>query len=280
MRLPVKDFTATTLNSTFTLVPQKRKKKTLKANEQGPTINQTSPDETSPDDRPFPLMKLPGELRNRIYEFHLVSENGLHPTKCITEQELATLSSRKAGHLARRTEPKSGQFPKVSLFFVSRQLNEETVVIYYRYNNFHFDCVGILAAFLESISPERRSLISKVTVDWVGRGCPRAFDMLAQCDNLQSLTLNITEMTLSGASYEHGTTTQQRLVSALGFPNLLKVRGLKNVTFNYVKWFFDNNDYAKQGFEERVRAAVLQPRVKPEGTVKKTEGSGKEVEMA
>ncbi len=213
------------------------------------------------DDPPFPFQKLAAELRNEIYHYVLISATDIVPKKRLTKAELRALPRRKELSVERRVEPKPGsnRFPRSSLLLVSRQIYNETVAIYYYHNQFCFRDMGILANFLEHIGPDRRSFLTKISTVWEGKGAPKAFKLLAQCERLNSLRLWVNENTLSGARYHivdrNQTTSVKKLLHAPGFNYLLKVNGLEKLYITDLETFRYGEE---EGFIERLRTAFGQ----------------------
>lgn len=104
-----------------------------------------------------PLSRLPPELRNLIYKYAVVQENGIkigafdHPrTRSLLLFEVNPAAPSKNATLA--------------LAKVCRKLHEETIGLYYAENRFIFTTSGqgplVLKMFLESINKDQRKLLT------------------------------------------------------------------------------------------------------------------------
>ncbi|KAI9717517.1 MAG: hypothetical protein M1812_004658 [Candelaria pacifica] len=261
--LAVTKFSRYTLKSTFTLVPSKKMKKKKKCQTAKNAVPSGADGDSNdaPENRPLLFEKFPPELRDRIYHFRLISDDKITATKCLTKDEMKALSDRKQGSIACRVEPKASESSRASLLLVNRQMYNETVAIFYSHNHFNFECAGALEEFLKSISTECRNYITEVTVNWVGGyDAKRAFLLLAKCEALKTLHLEISMATLIGAPILGWPgQSRQMFVSSRGMPSLLTVRGLKTVDFIYTPPEIKDAS-AMAGFEARIKAWVLRPR--------------------
>ncbi len=202
----------------------------------------------------FPFQRLPSEIRNKIYRLHLVQTG---------RTTLVHSSSRSLDrHIARAArwtvkdpeyEPQHYKYTVLSIFQVSRQLHEEATWIFYYYNCLQLYSVTCLGRFLQSIGPKRRSYIRSLSFNFHGFGTPAAFSLLATCERLTQLHINISHLTIL-----HSRNRPSPLLNAWGMKHLLKLRGLRSLEFSGLCDLPD--EIETTGFEEIVRSALLQPR--------------------
>lgn len=203
----------------------------------------------------FPFRKLPPELRNRIYSLHLIMPQGrTWPRRgrfrCHAFEEAFNTLSNPGYNL------KPYQYSALSLLGVSRQLYREALGIFYFHNELRFDLFSDLRDFLMRIGPTRRSFIRDVAFDFMGIGSPAAFQLLAGCERLERLHIEVRCDTFAGLrELQHG--NSRCLLTISGMKDLLKIRGLKTVDFSYgsgIKGYLSKEQ--EERFEESVRAAL------------------------
>ncbi|KAI9880404.1 MAG: hypothetical protein M1830_003444 [Pleopsidium flavum] len=192
----------------------------------------------------FPFQKLPPELRNRIYNMHLIQPE-------------------------RKTRLRQALFQTHVAEEIYLKMANPGAGIFYFYNELSLDNSMNLRNFLTSIGPKRRSFARDLTFNFRGFGSPAAFKLLASCDRLTKLHIQASYDTLSGArSSECGTI--QYLLKSPGTRHLLKIRGLETVEFSY----HHVKEEPKKGFEKTVRAALLQPKKPVKGGKRGEKGEG------
>ncbi|KAL9066653.1 MAG: hypothetical protein Q9161_007412 [Pseudevernia consocians] len=135
--------------------------------------------------RPFPethLGRLPGEIRNMIYE-HLLVAPPLQSTRCrrdpliaatnldiasanaaavITDSEAA---SEESPRLASVQHPRSAKVSCLAILQTCRQINRETYHIFYAKNTLHFTNAPDLFAFLIDIGQVRRAELTSLHLE-------------------------------------------------------------------------------------------------------------------
>ncbi|KAI4931943.1 uncharacterized protein J4E92_003841 [Alternaria infectoria] len=115
-----------------------------------------------------PLIRLPGELRNRIYELavggNIIAVTGFYrrPGKLSVYLTSANTSGPDAKSAqASLRAPVSGIF---TIGLVCRQLHRETALIQYAKNLFHFDIMYHGQEFVDSLSSAQRALLTSISV--------------------------------------------------------------------------------------------------------------------
>jgi len=170
------------------------------------------------NDRESPLLGLPGEIRNKIYEFavgghiivikyhdslvtssapHLSAEISYHLITPLSSlvSTVAKLAMEEKSSLAGSTKmPKNEALERPSRIFgidlVCRQIRAETSQIQYKHNIFHFDNHSELRMFAAKLSIAQRNAITKISAGSV-----------YLCDQL--MVLNLRGMELSTRYTRH-----------------------------------------------------------------------------
>lgn len=115
-----------------------------------------------------PLLRLPGELRNRIYEL-AVGGNIIVVTKSYKRWRKTSVyltSADPSGPDAKSAQasiraPVSGIF---TIGLVCRQLHRETALSQYAKNLFHFDSMTAGQILLESLNSAQRALLTSISI--------------------------------------------------------------------------------------------------------------------
>lgn len=145
----------------------------------------------------FPFLKLPGELRNKIYDYVIIAEhygiewvNGTQKSKTLT-YELPRRSKLYGPHLSpdaaqrrrlldfhrRRTinqhlsEDDIRPGPTM-LLLVCKQISEEAASVFYSKSMFHFHSLGTLRHFLNNLRPATMASIQKLSLKYRAYGNP------------------------------------------------------------------------------------------------------------
>lgn len=105
-----------------------------------------------------PLGRLPRELRDLIYEYAVVHEDGV---------KITFTGHGEADDVVKVMTPNgSSQDATLALAMACRQLHEETIELYYKRNHFYFPCdywgPRQLKNFLGAIKDDRRKLLTQV----------------------------------------------------------------------------------------------------------------------
>ncbi len=121
--------------------------------------------------RPFPetsLGKLPGEIRNIIYE-HLLVAPPSQTTRYLRVPGAAVIDPNEIqtqGSLSTPTQTsKAGKPSYVAILQTCRQVNREAYHIFYAKNSFQFTNPPDLIAFLKGIGPLRRAELTSLHVE-------------------------------------------------------------------------------------------------------------------
>lgn len=145
----------------------------------------------------FPFLKLPGELRNKIYDYAIVKQyyqiewvNNNHKSKSLTYR-LPRLSKAYGPHLdsdsaRRRREldwcrrvPSQKRLPEGSihpgpaaLLAVCRDMYQEACSVFYSKSSFTFRGLGALRHFLNNLSPVATEALTRISIKYRAHGEP------------------------------------------------------------------------------------------------------------
>jgi len=108
-----------------------------------------------------PLLRLPGELRNRIYEL-VVGENIIVVSSSYKRPGKTSVYLTSAGTPGPVTSV-SGIF---TIGLACRQLHQETAPTQYTKNIFHFDDGQAGRAFVEGLTSAQRALLTSISVNF------------------------------------------------------------------------------------------------------------------
>lgn len=200
----------------------------------------------------FPFQRLPPEIRNTIYHLHLVQ--AVDFTRLRKWDDRLVARAQKAVRYKLHDPnyvPPLFEYTALSILGASCQLQNEALGIFYHHNTFRFKGVTGMRDFLRSIGPRRRAFVRDIRFYYNGKGSPAAFKLLATCENLTKLHIQVSVMTLWYSR-------RKCLLGAVGVSHLLKICGLRTVEFSQTSPLL--NEEKKEGFEETVRKALLQPR--------------------
>jgi hypothetical protein len=164
------------------------------------------------DGQIFRLMKLPLELRYRIYDFAVISERLLRVTN-------ATDNSNIIG---------------LALLRTSRQLRRECTPFLWK-NNFKINEV------VKNFIPHRDQIaknVQEITFEWWGfaKKDVATLTFFGQCKQLKTLHIKITQWAVDNKQYHHrqfkfqDETSIKRFNKTNGFDVLVAIRGLQKVT--------------------------------------------------
>lgn len=114
------------------------------------------------DKTTFPILELPAELRNRIYEYTL------------TEPEPIELPQRNPANAKgvsakeRKEDRKVPCLKEPPLLSTCRQIRRESLGIYFSCNIFEGFCINHCVSFLSNLSDEKLGMIRAVRLWWEG----------------------------------------------------------------------------------------------------------------
>lgn len=152
-----------------------------------PTSLISAPDASSPDSitaisalpeadtrHVFPFLKLPPEIRNRIYDLVFVKTQYIGAN----------------GTLTKAFYRDAARYRHLAFASVCRQIYQESANIFYAKNGFEFFYIRPFLEFLEAIGPERRKLLTKIKFN-CSKGTPFiVLRYLKSCTNLQELEVS------------------------------------------------------------------------------------------
>lgn len=189
---------------------------TLLASTANPAIMTEHDAQQSPplsEDVSFPFMKLPLELRNKVYEEFLVLPGS------IKIKTMRRKSSQGDTQKAQNLKLKKGHVS--NLFATSRAIYHESVPVYFGLNIFYFPKLDILAKFLSKIGPSCRRKIRSISVLYWGKTPAKAAKLLGECIGLRHLTLSFDLLS------ERCLPRRNRIMMKIyGLKDLLRIRGL------------------------------------------------------
>lgn len=168
--------------------------------------------------QPFPLMRLPLEIRNMIYKETLIM-----PSPIMLEAGYGTWIKKKV-YVVELSTPTQASI--CNLFQASRTLYRETIPIYFGHNTFKVDSFEGLTGFLTSIGPDYRRNIHSLDLTYSGKAPAKAMKLLTECIGLRSLRLCLTYGTL-----EHVRRACQ-LSKMNGAKDLFRLRGIEQVVLD------------------------------------------------
>ncbi|KAL9609674.1 MAG: hypothetical protein Q9167_005583 [Letrouitia subvulpina] len=153
---------------------------------------------------PFPLMRLPAEIRRMVYKEILVmpGEVGIPMPKPFRDY---------------KTQPYVRKF-----FLTSKAVYAEAMPIYFGLNTFYFHKMSYMEDFLKHTAVDHRRCIRRVSFKFYGTAPARALKLLRECVSLEYLHVKAGVLYTLGGKHEH-------LMSAHGLNNLLKIRGIKKL---------------------------------------------------
>ena len=192
----------------------------------------------------FPLMELPREVRDMIYEACLafdgaifVKDNSMGPRTMQTDR------SRTCNHRQREEDLDRGMASIESsataqgrkLFYVSKQIHDEAIPVFYRKNTFEFTSLTRIEKFVRNMGSRNQHNLRSVIVFYQDayRTYPRPPTLLTQCVGLRNLTLVLcdecmeyTNKYIATGGYRYG---WAELKVPRAFGTLLRIRGLNSV---------------------------------------------------
>ncbi|KAJ3578136.1 hypothetical protein NPX13_g2432 [Xylaria arbuscula] len=194
--------------------------------------------DTPPQDVGFPgFLKLPREIRDRIYDIYLNSSPKAaaiipHPKKdncaCAPHEPPPYLKFHKM---------------QMDLAFTSKQVSAEVLIKFYRRRTFHFPCACEMNYHLTN-NVLLKTAMTHMMFHWCGERADVGIRQLQNMRQLEELTIIISKTTtrlLTKREHEirqfFGTKrgSQGHLTDSLGWDELVGIRGLKKVKVEHVE---------------------------------------------
>ena len=145
----------------------------------------------------FPFLKLPGELRNKIYDYALVRQSyqiewvdNNHKSKSLTYRlprlskahgpRLDSDSAKRRRELdCRRRVPSQKRLPvgsihpgPAALLAICRDMHQEACSVFYSKSSFTFHGLGALRHFLNNLSPVATEALTRLSIKYRAHGEP------------------------------------------------------------------------------------------------------------
>ncbi|KAI4269479.1 MAG: hypothetical protein LQ337_007260 [Flavoplaca oasis] len=172
-------------------------------------------------EKSLPLMKLPPEIRNMIYEMVLFVPD---PTG-IQLARLSRYPTLRAAHDGLRTIRHSPR-KTCQLLQVCKEIYHEASLIYYRHNTFFCNGVEALGEFLTRLTIQQRRNIRSLSFHFNDGHAPaKSMRLLQGCVSLRALTISFTRYTL----HDYGLRMPDSMKWLPGLGDLLKVRGIQEL---------------------------------------------------
>ncbi|KAK9414134.1 hypothetical protein SUNI508_02233 [Seiridium unicorne] len=184
-------------------------------------------------DKPTPLagfpsfLKLPNEIRFRIYDFYL-NPNPLN---------VAMMPYKKQGHCRCAAHNLPAPYAKrnISLALASRQMRDEVLAYFYKDKTIFFSCACEMGVYLRN-NLFMRQHIRKIKFQWWGDQADKGILELRNCF-VEALTVVISRLTMAEPTHREAELRRffARLRNKLGFPEALgfeelsALRGLQEV---------------------------------------------------
>ncbi|KAI9877625.1 MAG: hypothetical protein M1830_003274 [Pleopsidium flavum] len=122
----------------------------------------------------FPFLKLPAEIRNRIYDLVFVSHEYIGAN----------------GTLTKAFYHEAAKYRNLAFASACRQIYQESANIFYAKNGFEFFYIRPFLEFLEAIGAKRRKLLTKLKYNY-SSGTPFVvLRYLKSCTNLEELEVS------------------------------------------------------------------------------------------
>ena len=187
----------------------------------------------------FPLMDLPREVRDMIYEACLAVNGAIFVREQRPRGLIAyTFKRRQREDFDRRmlSIQSSATAESRDIFYVSKQIRDEAVAIFYRKNRFEFTTLNEMETFILNIRRRERHNLRSVIVYYEGYHDSYAHSLrvLARCVGLRDLTLVLCDACMKinygNSIYSiNGHIDRYELLELQAFETLLEIRGLSNV---------------------------------------------------
>ncbi|KAK0621433.1 hypothetical protein B0T17DRAFT_591324 [Bombardia bombarda] len=202
----------------------------------------------------FPLMKLPAEIRRKVYTQYaekLVSRAG----------GVVSFPKKSNCHCSGYTPPTYCQSRRVDMALAQTcsKVKNEFLDFFYQKAPLHFTCSCELRDGLKS-NPILRKSLRSVKVHWTGPASDQAFALLAKCLGLKDLEVVISRSTTAYLTPREDemrlfftALKPPRLAEARGIDELLTIRGMNNVSVTHLQ----ARQGARRSDEERASLQVM-----------------------
>ncbi|KAL6716254.1 hypothetical protein ACLMJK_005820 [Lecanora helva] len=219
---------------------------------------------TPPEEQHFPFMRLPLELRLRIYEMHLAIPGVIASgaAYCIDRGRDSPKRLDVCQIHNRFRFDCDGLFDKslLNLWSTSKLVYQESIPIFFRLNHFHFGNFDYLHTFLSHVGITSRRNIISISFEYGGRSPVPAIKLLRECIGLKKLTIYLTWST---EACRYGTDSSN-VPKLFGLADLLKIRGISElevVPHAYRENIGNHSLLCRKAFEEALQ--VLKQPHKP-----------------
>ncbi|KUI54428.1 hypothetical protein VP1G_01700 [Cytospora mali] len=223
-------------------------------------------DPKHPPDEPrqetfFPFMRLPPEIRRRVYQFYFGNLFTSDEPGSVVIIANAKARCQCPPHESRRTM--AAPRIKMPLCYAARLIKDEVLAAWFESQLFHFACCCELNDRLK-MNANLRNNLKSLRVHWTGNMSAEAFKLLKQVSTLKELTILISKSTTNAsppslfpnmcvsdreASFRvhFSSRAPPRLCDALGYDELVTLRGLDNVYVEHVQ----GRQAIRRTYEER-----------------------------
>lgn len=197
----------------------------------------TQPDKKEPslsveqsDDKPFPFMKLPLELRAEVYKQHLIMAGTIASIGRVYPHPHLRIHLRNycGIHEPPHHEDQNIDLSVRRLWAVSKTIYYEAIPVFFRYNDFDFETLDLVLQFLSQIGPTSRRNISSMSFNYTGKAPAKAIRLLKECVGLRSLAIRISHDITSVIPFRAFSYTYD-LMRVWGMKDLLKIRGIETL---------------------------------------------------
>ena len=213
------------------LIWQNEDGKLLSTNPSSVTESCVSPDVEESATEPFPFMKLPPEVRQMVYREHLIQGGPIHVTSMYPTSKTSVSVHLGCGiHKPSHDQHVSFDASVLALLSVSKALNTESVALFYRHNDFHFEHLNHLQSVIDCIAVEARRSLYSICFRYHGTAPAQAMRALKECIGLRCLTIEFDRYSLGHIPYNAKTFMNPFKLGKLhGLQGLLKIRGIKEL---------------------------------------------------
>ena len=221
----------------------------------------------------FPFMDLPREIRDMIYEACLAFDGAIFVRDQRTEETHGTpFYPRQRQDFDRRMSSieASTTAPERNLFYVSKQVYEEALPIFYSNNTFELTSLTEMEKFIHHMGLKNRPYLRSVMVYYEAENFEyqRPLSLFARCVGLRDLTLVLCDECMEYTETGSCRTDSSALKELPAFNTLLRMRGLDNVrlvpSWAAGRWALLNISFEKLPAMEAAVQVMKQPRPLPQ----------------